>query len=89
MLDYGYSTRYSYLVLSLLYPGRDWKDKVYNEDHIFPQAEFQTKKLRARGYDDVQIEAYQKVFNSILNLELLDIDARKKMLVQYIRDMVF
>lgn len=132
MLDYGYSTRYSYLVLSLLYPGRDWKDKVYNEDHIFPQTEFQTKKLRARGYDDAQIEAYQKVFNSILNLELLDdsenksknakpfdewiktrdnnfkkrhhipemlrydfdhflefIDARKKMLAQYIRDMVF
>ena len=105
---------------------------MYNEDHIFPQTEFQTKKLRARGYDDARIEAYQKVFNSILNLELLDdsenksknakpfdewiktrdynfkkrhhipemerydfdhflefIDVRKKMLAQYIRDMVF
>ena len=32
LLQYNYGTRYSYLILSLLYPGRDWKDKKYNED---------------------------------------------------------
>ena len=72
LLQYNYGTRYSYLILSLLYPGRDWKDKKYNEDHIFPQNEFKIKNLRARGYDDAKIEKYTACFNSILNLELLD-----------------
>ena len=35
-----YATRYSFLLLSLLYSDRDWLDKKYNEDHIFPQTEF-------------------------------------------------
>lgn len=72
LLNYNYGTRYSYLILSLLYPGRDWKDKKYNEDHIYPQNEFKTKNLRAKGYDDATIEKYQACYNSILNLELLD-----------------
>lgn len=72
LLRHNYGTRYSYLILSLLYPGRDWKDKKYNEDHIFPQNEFKVKNLRARGYNDAIIEKYTACFNSILNLELLD-----------------
>lgn len=72
LLSYNYGTRYSYLILSLLYPGRDWKDKKYNEDHIYPQAEFHTKRLKARGYNDDTIAKYQACYNSILNLELLD-----------------
>lgn len=72
LLNYNYGTRYSYLILSLLYPGRDWKDKKYNEDHIYPQNEFKIKNLRAKGYDDATIEKYQACYNSILNLELLD-----------------
>lgn len=43
MLNYSYGTKYSYLILSLLYQGRDWKDKKYNEDHIYPQNEFKIK----------------------------------------------
>lgn len=72
LLQTNYGTRYSYLILSLLYPGRDWKDKTFNEDHIFPQTEFQRKKLKARGYDDERIEKYLSCYNSIANLELLD-----------------
>lgn len=71
-LQINYGTRYSYLILSLLYPGRDWKDKNFHEDHIFPQTEFQRKKLKARGYDDETIEKYLLSYNSIANLELLD-----------------
>lgn len=71
-LQTNYGTRYSYLILSLLYPGRDWKDKIFHEDHIFPQTEFQRKKLKARGYDDEKIEKYLACYNSIANLELLD-----------------
>jgi hypothetical protein len=36
ILGYGYQGRYTNLVLSLLYPDRDWKDAVFHEDHIFP-----------------------------------------------------
>jgi uncharacterized protein with ParB-like and HNH nuclease domain len=72
LLQTNYGTRYSYLILSLLYPGRDWKDKTFNEDHIFPQTEFQRKKLKARGYDDERIDKYLSCYNSIANLELLD-----------------
>lgn len=71
-LQTNYGTRYSYLILSLMYPGRDWKDKIFHEDHIFPQTEFQRKKLKARGYDDEKIEKYLACYNSIANLELLD-----------------
>ena len=71
-LKTSYSTRYSSLILSLLYPGRDWKDRKYNEDHIYPKSEFERKKLKARGYDDERINQYLSVYNSIVNLELLD-----------------
>lgn len=72
LLSYNYGTRYSYLILSLIYPGRDWKDKTFNEDHIYPQASFRTKELRKRGLSDELIEQYQSVYNSIANLELLE-----------------
>lgn len=72
LLSYNYGTRYSYLILSLIYPGRDWKDKTFNEDHIYPQASFRTKELRKRELSDEFIEQYQSVYNSIANLELLE-----------------
>ncbi|MBL9177226.1 MAG: DUF262 domain-containing protein [Verrucomicrobiaceae bacterium] len=71
LLATNYSTKYSYLILALLYPERDWKDKNYHEDHVFPKSEFTNAKLKARGYDDAKIAEYQKWFNCILNLELL------------------
>lgn len=71
LLFTNYSTKYSYLILSLLYPDRDWKAKKFEEDHIFPKSEFTTAKLKQRGYDSLKIGEYQKYFNCILNLELL------------------
>ena len=72
LLQTNYGTRYSYLILSLLYSGRDWKDRKFNEDHIFPQSEFQRKKLKARGYSDEKINQYLSCYNTIGNLELLE-----------------
>jgi len=71
MLNYNYQTRYSFLILSLLYPNRDWKDTVFHEDHIFPKSSFHLRKLKNRGYSDDKIEFYLKNFNTILNLQLL------------------
>jgi len=79
LLATNYSTKYSYLILSLLYPDRDWKGKKFEEDHIFPKSEFTTAKLKQRGYDTYKIIEYQKYFNCILNLELLtDTENREK-----------
>lgn len=71
-LSCTYSTRYSFLILSLLYPNRDWKGEVFNEDHIFPKSMFEVKKLRALGYDQLRIEQYQRYYNTIVNLELIN-----------------
>jgi uncharacterized protein with ParB-like and HNH nuclease domain len=70
-LTIQYKSKYSYLALSLLYPDRDWKDRSYHEDHIFPKSEFTTAKLKARGYDLQKVADYQKYYNTILNLQLL------------------
>jgi uncharacterized protein with ParB-like and HNH nuclease domain len=79
LLATNYSTKYSYLIQSLLYQDRDWKGKKFEEDHIFPKSEFTTAKLKQRGYDNDRIIEYQKHFNSILNLELLtDSENREK-----------
>lgn len=71
ILTNNYQRRYTYLVLSLLYPDREWKDSVFHEDHIYPQSEFQTRKLRNRGYDDKKIQRYMSYYNTILNLQLI------------------
>lgn len=72
-----YATKYSFLLLSLLYPDRDWLDKKYNEDHIFPKTEFTRAKLEKRGYSTDRIDAYMQYFNTLLNLELLADDENK------------
>ena len=72
MLSTQYGSKYSNLILSLLYPGRDWKEFSYHEDHIFPKSEFSTRMLNARSYSPDISAAYQKHFNTICNLELLN-----------------
>lgn len=71
ILGYAYQGRYTNLVLSLLYPDRDWKDAVFHEDHIFPQSEFNVRGLRKRKYDEKKIECYLAHYNTLCNLQLL------------------
>ncbi len=71
VLEYQYQGRYTNLVLSLLYPDRDWKGSVFHEDHIFPKSEFTIPSLRRRGYDENKIECYMSSFNTLQNLQLL------------------
>jgi uncharacterized protein with ParB-like and HNH nuclease domain len=71
ILEYEYHGRYTNLILSLLYPDRDWKDAVFHEDHIFPQSEFKVRALKRRGYDDSKVQAYLSKFNTLPNLQLL------------------
>jgi hypothetical protein len=71
ILGYGYHGRYTNLVLSLLYPDRDWKNAVFHQDHIFPGSEFQVRALKKRGYDDTKVQSYMSKYNLLPNLELL------------------
>ncbi len=71
LLASKYRAKYTYLILSLLYPDRDWKDTSFHEDHIFPAADFSLRTLRNRGYDDQRVQHYQSLFNTVVNLELL------------------
>lgn len=71
ILEYRYLGRYTNLVLSLLYPDRDWKDAVFHEDHIFPKSEFQVRALKRRGYDESKVQSYIEKYNLIANLQLL------------------
>jgi hypothetical protein len=71
LLQHGYQGRYTNLVLSLLYRDKDWKDAVFHQDHIFPQAEFKVGVLRKRGLNDNEIKAYRSKHNILANLQLL------------------
>jgi hypothetical protein len=71
IIGYTYQGRYTNLVLSLLYPDRDWKDAIFHEDHIFPQSEFQLRALKKRGFDDAKIQTFMSKFNNLPNLQLL------------------
>lgn len=71
ILEFKHQGRYTNLVLSLLYPDRDWKDVIFHEDHIFPQSEFNIRSLKKRGYDDTRIKSYMSSFNTLQNLQLI------------------
>lgn len=71
ILDYQYNGRYTYLILSLLYPDQDWKRAKFHQDHIFPKVEFKRPVLKKRHYDDAKVERYMKSFNTLQNLQLL------------------
>ena len=71
ILGYAYQGRYTNLVLSLLYPDRDWKDAEFHEDHIFPKSEFSVRGLRKRKYDEKKIAVYMARYTTICNLQLL------------------
>ncbi len=71
VLEYRYQGRYTNLVLSLLYPDRDWKNAVFHEDHIFPKSEFQVRALKKRGYDTEKIATYTSNYNNLPNLQFL------------------
>lgn len=68
---YQYGQRYTGLVLALLYPDRNWMGGELEQDHIFPQAEFNKTKLKKRGYEEEQIDKYMSCLHKIPNLELL------------------
>lgn len=58
--------RYSFPILAILYPDLDYKNNNFHKDHLYPAA----------SYDDLEQKDKDnygwKVYNSILNLQMLD-----------------
>ena len=70
-LQMQYQGRYTYLVLSLLYPDREWKGVTFHEDHIFPRSAFDRRSLKGNGYSEEKIDTYIANYNSVVNLQLI------------------
>jgi hypothetical protein len=71
VLALTYHDAESFLALSLLYDDNGWETMPYQKDHVFPQAAFSTKSLKAAGLNDSQISNYQSLQNNLGNLNLI------------------
>ncbi len=57
---------YAFTILSLLYPHLDYKNNDFHKDHIHPESKYKCLK------EDLKEKYPFKVYNSILNLQMLD-----------------
>ena len=73
-LEYQHGQRYTGLVLALLCPDSSWMGGELEQDHIFPQTEFDKTKLKKRDYEEATIVEYMSCLHKIPNLELLSKD---------------
>jgi hypothetical protein len=66
-----FNDRRVFSLLSLLYPGMDFKN-AFHVDHVFPAALFSKAKLRNAGVPDDQIDVMMDAYNRLPNFQLLD-----------------
>jgi len=71
ILENKYVTRYTFSILSILYPNLDFKNK-FHEDHIFPKSKMKRRELRKFGITGEDASFYSDNKDRIPNLQLLD-----------------
>jgi len=71
ILSLTYHDSESFLALSLLYDENGWGTMAYQKDHIFPQAAFTIKSLKANGIDGARLAHYQERQHCLGNLNLM------------------
>lgn len=72
LLNYKYGGRYTFLVLSLLYPSLDYRNQ-FHQDHIFPRSFFSNaKKLSSKGIPTEKYPFYLENFDYLGNIQLLE-----------------
>ena len=67
--------KYTFSILSLLYPNLDYKNNDFHKDHLHPISKFKKKDINALNIDsDIKEFYYQNhnINNSIYNLQMLD-----------------
>ena len=71
LFSYQYGQAYTFSVLSILYPGLDYRNK-FHIDHIFPKSKFTWNKLSHENLSENQKEFFANNFNCLANLQLLE-----------------
>ena len=72
LLTVKYGGRYTFLVLSLLYPNLDYRNQ-FHQDHIHPKSFFKSKrKLTSQGIPSEKQDFYVDNHNYLANLQLLE-----------------
>jgi Protein of unknown function DUF262/Protein of unknown function (DUF1524) len=70
VLSYRYGQRYTFTVLSFLYPWLKY-DQQFHLDHVFPQSMFTSRELRKRGIPEENWHLWLDQVNGLGNLQLL------------------
>jgi len=72
LLSTKYGGRYTFLVLSLLYPNLDYRNQ-FHQDHIHPKSFFTSRrKLTSKGIPQEYQDFYMNKCNYLANLQLLE-----------------
>jgi len=72
LLSVKYGGRYTFLVLSLLYPNLDYRNQ-FHQDHIHPKSYFTSRrKLTNKGIPQEKQDLYMSNYNYLANLQLLE-----------------
>lgn len=71
LLDSEYGRAGTFAILSLLYPGHDFRNE-FHEDHVFPKSLFKRKQLLAAGVAASQVDEFIAQANLLPNLQILE-----------------
>jgi uncharacterized protein with ParB-like and HNH nuclease domain len=71
LLDYKWGQKYTFLVLALLHPTLDFRNR-FHIDHIHPRSAFTPRRLRERGVPENRVEYYNSRCDLLPNLQLLE-----------------
>ena len=70
LADMQYGNKLTFALLSQIFPFIDLSNH-FHVDHIFPEARFTDRRLRAAGVLDDKIEDFKQLRNGLANLQLL------------------
>lgn len=73
---------YAFPILSLLYPNLDYKNNDFHKDHIHPEARYNELS------DELKQKYSFKIYNSILNLQMLDSNENESKGKSYLKEWV-
>lgn len=71
MLDLEYRDPTAFLALSLLYDEQNWGTTSYQQDHIFPQDLFKSRRMDEAGIPKDRQEQFRQLHDKLGNLELI------------------
>ncbi|RJP18435.1 MAG: DUF262 domain-containing protein [Candidatus Abyssobacteria bacterium SURF_5] len=71
LLQHKYTQKYTFSVLSLLYPSLDYRNK-FHVDHIHPRSSFTPARLLRQGVQDKDVSSCLSNYDMVPNLQFLE-----------------